>query len=288
VTVLETAVLAEGLVFPEAPRWHGGRLWFSDMYDQKVKTVDLDGQVEEVLSLGDRPSGLGWRPDGTLLVVSMEDRRLLGVNLDAGGAATAATEVVADLSGVAPGPCNDMVVDGDGRAYIGGFGPEGPGDVARLPTGLVVVEPDGRVHQAAGDLAFPNGIVLIDGGRTMVVAETHAHRLTTFVVGEDGSLGERSVFAEVGEARPDGICADLEGAIWVATTQHEVLRVRPGGTVTHRVTTGEHRSFACMLGGPSGTTLFVCTAKPTGGDLGADRSGRIETVEVEVPAAGLP
>lgn len=275
----QTRTLLDDLGFPEGPRWHDGRLWFSDFHDQRVRAVTPDGSVETVLQLDDAPSGLGWTPTGELLVVSMQRRALLRV---AGGG----PEVVAEVGSWVVGPTNDMVVDSTGAAYVGNFGFDLLGGAAPQPTALLRVSADGDVSVAADDVLFPNGMVLADGGRTLVVAETYGGRLTTFDVAADGSLSGRRVFAQMPEGVfPDGICLDAEGQVWVATARTpEVLRVREGGEVTARVHVASGSlSFACALGGPDGRTLFVCTARSF--KPGGERSGRIEVAQVDVPAA---
>lgn len=274
--------ILDGLCFGEGPRWHDGKLWFSDMHGLWVMTVDVAGHAEKIVEVPGHPSGLGWLPDGRLLVVSMEDRRLL--RLDPGGL----TEV-ADLSQLAPFHCNDMVVDARGRAYVGNFGFDLYGGDATVPTTLVLVEPDGRTRVVADDLYFPNGTVITPDGRTMIIGESFAARLTAFDIEPDGSLTNRRVWAQLQGDVPDGICLDAEGAVWVASPlSHSVLRVRQGGEETHRIAI-EKQAFACMLGGPQRRTLFICTA--TDGSPAksqALRDGRIEIVEVDVPGAGLP
>ena len=275
----QTRTLLDDLGFPEGPRWHDGRLWFSDFHDQRVRAVTVDGTVETVLELDDAPSGLGWSPSGDLLVVSMQRRALLRV-------AAGAPEVVAELGSWVPGPTNDMVVDSTGAAYVGNFGFDLLGGAAPTPTALLRVSPDGGVQVAAQDVLFPNGMVLADHGRTLVLAETYGGRLTAFDVAADGSLSGRRTFAEMPEGVfPDGICLDAEGQVWVATARTpEVLRVREGGEVTARVQVASGSpSFACALGGDDGRTLFVCTARGFRPD--GERSGRIEVATVEVPAA---
>jgi sugar lactone lactonase YvrE len=281
-----TTVLAAGLAFPEGPRWHDGRLWFSDMYSRRVKTVGLDGTVEDIVEVPGRPSGLGWRPDGTVLVVSMTERRLLAYDGHR-------TSSVADLSTVCPGDCNDMVVDRQGRAYVGNFGAGDGLGSARRPTVLAMVEPDGRVAAVADDMHFPNGMVLTEDGSSLIVAESNAQRLTQFRVAPDGTLHDRSVFAALGDVRPDGICLDRDGAVWTATIGPEVIRVRRGGAILERVTTGAPKAFACMLGGNERRTLFVCTAAPPSppaqfAAIAEAASGKIETAKVAVAGAGLP
>lgn len=277
------ATLLDGLTFPEGPRWHDGRLWFSDFYTHRVLAVSPDGTVETILEIPPRPSGLGWTPDGALLVVSMLDRRVLRVE-------NGATRVVADLSAVATGPCNDMVVDGRGRAYVGNFGYDRHQGEPPRTTCLARVDPDGRVTRAAEDLFFPNGTVITPDGRTMIVGETQGHRLTAFDVAPDGTLSNRRVWAQFEDAVfPDGICLDAEGAIWVSDARGSLLlRVREGGKIDGTVSTGSRYAFACMLGGADRRTLFVCTSTGSGPGMADKRDGAIETVRVSVPGAGLP
>ena len=274
-------VLIEGLRFPEGPRWRDGRLWFSDMHSQRVLTVDLEGRGETIVEVPQDPSGLGWLPDGRLLVVSMRDRKLL--RLDPDGLAE-----VADLSSMAPFHCNDMVVDGEGRAYVGNFGFDLHAGQQPAATNLILVEPDGRTKIAAEDLRFPNGAVITPDGRTLIVGETFGGCLTAFDIGEDGTLGGRREWARMERAVPDGICLDAEGAIWVASPVSGcVLRLCEGGEVTDRIEV-ETQAFACMLGGLERRTLFICTAATSDPNETEERTGRIEYVEVDVPGAGLP
>ncbi len=282
----EVKVLLDGLTFPEGPRWHEGILWFSDIYSRRVLTVDLQGSRETAVELSRAPSGLGWMPDGTLLVVTMIDRRLLAV-------AGEKQRVVADLSELAGGPCNDMVVDAAGRAYIGNTGSFTAVSVDQEPTlaAMVRVDPDGSATVVADDLAFPNGTVISADGRVLVVAETFAARLTAFDVADDGSLSNRRVWAQIEGAFPDGICLDSEGAIWVADAGpegHRVLRVFEGGRIERTISVGEHTAYACMLGGPDRQTLFICTCTGSGAEVAQKKDGRIEIIDVDVPGAGLP
>jgi sugar lactone lactonase YvrE len=278
---LET--LLDGLVFGEGPRWHGDRLWLSDMHDHTVLTVDLAGKREDVLQVAGKPSGLGWLPDGRLLVVSMQDRRLL--RREASGALV----THADLSALCTGDCNDMVVDGAGRAYVGNFGFDRHRGEEPRTACLARVDPDGAVTRAAEDLWFPNGTVITPDGRTLIVGETLAHRLTAFDVAADGTLSNRRVWASLDGVFPDGICLDADGCIWVTDARGPaILRVREGGRVEERVPTGDRHAFACMLGGADRRTLFVCTCTGSGPAMAEKREGRIETVRVAVPGAGLP
>ena len=276
-------IVVDGLTFPEGPRWHDGALWFSDFYTHRVLRVGAEGRAEVVAHVPGRPSGLGWAKDGALLVVSMMDRSLL--RLDG-----SRLETVADLSAVATGPCNDMVVDDAGRAYIGNFGSDRHRGEPLRPACIARVDPDGSVTRAAEDLIFPNGTVITPDGRTLVVAETFANRLTAFDVAADGALSNRRVFAELGTCFPDGICLDAEGAVWVADSRHpRVLRVLEGGRVERTVELGAGRSaFACMLGGDDRRTLFVCTNTGSGPTVADKTDGRVESVRVDVPGAGRP
>src|SRR5262249_59234059 len=280
--VKTTDVLLDGLAFPEGPRWREGVLWFSDMHDQLVKTVDLDGRCEAVVRVENDPSGLGWLPDRRLLVVSMRDRRLL--RLDPDGLREGAS-----LPRIASHHCHDMVTDARGRSYVGNFGFDFQKGESPRTAALALVYPDGRVQVAAEDLSFPNGTVITPDGRTLIVGESFAARLTAFDVAEDGSLSNRRIWAQLEKAVPDGICLDAEGAIWVASPMsNEVLRVREGGEVAERIRVAT-QAIACMLGGPKRTTLFVCTSESLlAEDCRAKRSAKIEVVEVSVPGAGLP
>jgi sugar lactone lactonase YvrE len=281
-------VLATGLCFGEGPRWHAGELWFSDMYDHAVKSVDLDGHVTVRVPVSGQSSGLGWLPDGDLVLVSMIDRQLLrwtGEHL----------EPHADLSGVATFHCNDMVVDARGRAYVGNFGFDLHAFVeARDPAmirsaDLALVQSDGTVQCVATDLAFPNGTVITPDGRTLVVAETMGSRLTAFDIADGGTLTNRRLWAELPRRRPDGICLDAEGAIWVANAAAaECVRVAEGGRIIDRIET-DQPCFACMLGGPDGTTLFMLTAPSSDpAEVVAVRGGRVLVSEAPAPRAGRP
>jgi sugar lactone lactonase YvrE len=272
------------LVFPEGPRWRDGKLWFSDMHAHRVMRVDLDGRLETVVDVPQCPSGLGWLPDGRLLIVSMRDRSLL--RLDPDGLA-----LVADLSGLASFHCNDMVVDRQGRAYIGNFGFDLEAQpLSPKPAEIILVMPDGQARVVADQVLFPNGAVITPDGSTLIVGETFATCLTAFTIEPDGSLSERRVWAELGKGvTPDGICLDAEGAIWVTSPgTSELLRVREGGDVTHRWQLTPV-PFACMLGGPDRQTLFILMAETYHPDEARQKvSGRIELMRVDVPGAGLP
>jgi sugar lactone lactonase YvrE len=276
------ATLIEGLSFPEAPRWHDGRLWFSDFYTHRVLAVDEQGRAQTIVEVPQRPSGLGWRPDGTLLVVSMRDRSLYRVD---GGKLS----LVADLSAHATGMCNDMVVDFAGRAYVGNFGYDRHAGEQPRPTCMLRVDPDGRVTRVAEDLLFPNGTVITPDGKVLVVGETFAHRLSAFDIAADGTLSNRRLFGEMEGLYPDGICLDAEGAIWIADPWGKrVVRMLDGGRIDRAISTGERGAYACMLGGADRCTLFICTNTGSGPAMADKRDGRIDCLRVDVPGAGFP
>ena len=277
----ELPVFVRGLDFGEGPRWHDGRLWFSDFFQHTVSSVGADGVRKVELEIDDFPSGLGWLPDGRLLVVAMESRRLLRVETDG----TIANQ--ADLSDVATGRCNDMVVATDGTAYVGNFGFV-LGEPMQ-PAALLRVQPSGEVDVAADGLEFPNGTVITPDGRTLIVGETFGKRATAFTIADDGTLHDRRLWAELGEVLPDGCTLDVEGAIWFADAGGTaVVRVREGGEVTDRVEVGQH-AFACALGGDDGRTLFVVAADSArDGEAQGSGTGTIRTHRVDVPHAGLP
>jgi sugar lactone lactonase YvrE len=279
----ERRVVLDGLGFPEGPRWHDGRLFFSDMGQATVFSVDLDGRLEEVVRVEQRPSGLGWLPDGRMLVVSMGERSVLRME-------DGKLVVHADISGLASFDCNDMVVDGRGNAYVGNAGfdlrerPLNP-----RPAQVVLVTPDGQARVADDQVMFPNGSVVTEDGSTLIVAETFANRLTAFDIADDGTLANRRTWAELPERAPDGICLDAEGAVWVADANTNLcVRVAEGGKLLETVGTGSRRCFACMLGGPDRRTLFLCTAEGFSGDAIRRRTGAIEALDVDVPGAGWP
>lgn len=290
---LTARVVTRGLYFGEGPRWHGGRLWFSDFYQRAVRSMGWDGEVRTELTLeDDQPSGLGWLPDGRLLVVAMHRRQVL--RLDAGGLA-----LHGDLSGIAAFHANDMVVDGQGGSYVGNFGfdldeamkARGVQDVlADHPTArLARIDANGTVSEAAADLHFPNGTVITPDGGTLIIAETLAMRLTAFDRGPDGSLSNRRVWATLGMRAPDGICLDATGHVWIANAiAPECVRVAPGGRIVATVRTSQP-CFACMLGGPDRRTLYMMTAPSSSPDVVRPTPrGAIECAEVETPGAGWP
>ena len=279
---LKTKVILDGLFFPEGPRWHKGKLWFSDMQGLQVMRMDATGRAEKIVEVSGSPSGLGWLPDDRLQVVSMIDRRLLRLEDDE-------LVAVADLNQLASFHCNDMVMDQQGRAYIGNFGFDYAANAPVKPAEIVLVMPDGQARIVAENLLFPNGTVITPDGRTLIVAETFGNRLTAFDIESDGSLNNRRIWAKLEGIFPDGICLDAAGAIWVAAPHPgQVMRVLEGGNISDRVTVST-RPYACMLGGDDRCTLFVCTAGSAIPDeVRVMPGGKIETIEAEVPGAGLP
>ncbi len=278
----------EGLRFGEGPRWRNGQLYLSDIADGRVLRVEEPGKTSVVTALDGRPSGLGWLPDGRLLVVSMSDHRLLRLDPDG-------LNEVADLTPLCGGHANDMVVDSKGHAFISniGFDVEGiPYDQLDIrPTHLIRVDPDGSVHSASDQMMSPNGMGLTPDERTLIVGESSAAALTAFDVAEDGTLSNRRTFAQLdGGATIDGMCLDAEGCVWAASPPtNEFLRVREGGEILDRVSTGERRAIACVLGGDDRRTLFCITNAYMGiPEAMKERSGRVEAVRVDVPGAGTP
>lgn len=270
--------IIDGLAFAEGLRWRDGRLWFSDMHAGEVHAWSPDGGGSDrvIARVEGSPSGLGWTPDGDLLVVSMQDRCLVRIGR------SGEPGTVADLSDYTPYPINDMIVDDHGRAYIGSFGFDLHGRGELQPSIVIRVDPDGSHRVVADDLLFPNGMVII--GDVLVMAESFGGRLSAFTIRGDGSLVDRRVWAALPEgASPDGICLDGELSIWVASPMtRECLRVREGGEVTGRVSTGERMSIACALGGEGGRELFIATSAHLSPASAAEhRDGRIEVARVE-------
>jgi sugar lactone lactonase YvrE len=267
-----TEVTVPALKFPEGPRWHDGALWFSDQLGGAVRRLvgdPADSRVEIVTEIS-RPSGLGFLPDGSALVTSMDACQVL--RIDAGGAVS----VHADLTAYGK-HLNDMYVDARGRAYVDAYGDDwNAGD-------LVLVQPDGTVTgPAASGLAFPNGIDTPDGGATLLVAETFAACISAFDVADDGSLSGRRVWASLPDKLPDGLCVDGDGSVWVASyATGEFLHVREGGEVVDRIAVEGRWAMACALGGPGGRTLFLCSAETDQERYFAgDAVGHLETVEL--------
>jgi sugar lactone lactonase YvrE len=292
---LET--LVGGGAFFECPRWHDGRLWVSDYWRYQVLAISPDGTTETVADVPGAPSGLGWLPDDTLLVVSMQDSRLLRVE-------NGATVQHADLSAHSGPQSNDMVVDASGRAYVSTIDFTAFADMPA--TNLVRVDPDGSVCVAAEGMSFPNGSVITPDGSTLIVAESWAQRLTAFDLQPDGSLANRRDWARFGpppaagtagqparwSCAPDGIALDAEGAVWVADAANKrAVRVLEGGEIVEEVSAGDLDVIACALGGDDGHTPFLCVTpdfRLMPEEAAKRRSARILTRRVDVPHAGRP
>ncbi|MSQ26292.1 MAG: gluconolaconase [Dehalococcoidia bacterium] len=284
-------VLLSGLNFPECPRWHGGKLWFSDMHAHKIMTVDLQGKSDVVVTLNtkeynDRPAGIGFLPDGSFLFVAMRTRKLLRY-------ANRTITLVADLGSFAAGMINDMEVDSKGRAYIGGRGAKADGTWIAWGS-IILVTTDGKARVVATDIHGPNGAGFTRGEKIFILAETHGNKISAFDVEPDGSLTHRRVFAETGPHKADGICIDAEGAVWVCSPLgKEAFRIKEGGEITHRIVYTDRSPIACILGGPDGRTLFLTNSRfdlPNMSSLkGGDDDKRttavgwIETIHVDVP-----
>jgi sugar lactone lactonase YvrE len=266
----ETRVVLEGLGFPESTRWRDGRVWFCNWGTGEVLAVTPGGDCEVMARLAPQtiPFSIDWLPDGRLLIIDGPQRLLFSQETDG------SLETVADLTSFGSAPFNEVVVDNAGNAYING----GPGSVMCVGSG-------GSVREVASGLRFPNGMALVDGGRTLVVADSHANDLVGFDVAEDGTLSARRVWASLDNA-PDGLCADADGAVWVASVpgQH-CVRVREGGEVLNMVSV-DRGCFACMLGGGDGRTLFIAAAEWHGMEV-AMNQGPGKTGQL-LAAAGQP
>lgn len=270
-------VLVDDLAFPEGLCWHAGELWFSDFGTRRVFSVTPEGVRTERAYIPGQPSGIGFRPDGAVLVVSMMDHLLIRLGEDH-------ASIEADLTTACVGPANDMIVDGRGRTYFGAFGydPGYEGTDALKPSALSMVSESGEITKVADDLSFPNGMAMTADGGTLVVAETFGGRLTAFAVADDGSLSDRRVFADLGDRAPDGICMDADGAVWAGCPfSEEFVHVADGGEVLGTVATPGRWSVACALGGEDGRTLFCATARTSLEEFHHGRSrGAIEVVLV--------
>jgi sugar lactone lactonase YvrE len=274
-------ILIDNLCFGEGPRWHDGALWLSDMHDRKVLKVQPDGSAETVVELpDDEPSGLGWLPDGDLLIVSMGKRQLLRFDGHT-------LKLHADLSKLASWHCNDMVVDAAGRAYVGNFGFDLHSGAEPKPAELIRVDPDGVATVEDDEVLFPNGTIITPDGKTLIVAESFGGHLTAFDIGADGSLSNKRLWAKLPEgAIPDGICLDQQGGIWSASpTSNDCIRQLEGGEVTHRIEL-DRGAFACMIGVAS---LYILTASSSHPDeCRANRDARVEVYEAPYAGVGWP
>ena len=275
------SILIDGLCFGEGPRWRDGALWLSDMHAQQVLRVTPTGTREVVVELDDdQPSGLGWLPNGDLLIVGMTKRQLLRFDGNS-------LSVHADLSDMASWYCNDMVTDDSGRAYVGNFGFDLHNNAKRKTAEIIRVEPDGSAFVESDDVMFPNGKVITPDGQTLIVGETFGNCLSAFDISDDGTLSNKRLWAQLPEgAVPDGICLDSDGGIWSASpTSNDCIRQIEGGEVTHRIAL-ERGAFACMIGDEN---LYILTS--TSSDPAkciANRDARVEIYDAPYPAAGWP
>lgn len=271
--------IRSGPGYPEAARWRDGALWYVEFFSREVRHTNIAGKEQVVARLEAMPGGLGWLPDGTPLVVSQNDFKVLRIGEDG------STRVHADLSRHCRGAANDMAVDAMGRAYVGHHGFDFFGGAELEPSSLLLVEPDGSVREVADGLIFPNGIAILPGGERLIVAESFANQLTMFDIAEDGSLAKRRVFAELGDDTPDGICCDEAGGVWFASPMTQrFARLDEDGRETDSIATEDGRwAVACALGGPVGTTLLALTAATSLEDMPQGKSQVfVEMAEVDV------
>lgn len=306
----ELKKLTGGLYFGEGPRWHENKLWFSDFYSHKVMTLDENNSLETVCEVPSQPSGLGWLPNGDLLIVSMLDRKILKFS-------EGSISVHADLSEYVAHKCNDMVVSSDGTAYVGNFGMGDAGESLNS-THLMIVKSDGTVLKGPDNLLFPNGTVITEDGKNLIVAETLGAKLTSFDIEDNGELVNRKLWARTSALYslliikflsslgfdlskvdfskysknlhvPDGICLDEKNGIWIASpTTKAVVRIEKGGNITDTISTPKG-AFACMLGGKDRKTLYVIISNSSDPEEAkASPEGEIHSIEVEIPGVGKP
>lgn len=276
-------LIVDGIDFGEGPRWHDGELWYSDFHQRAIYAVTPEGVSRTVhRDLPDQPSGLGWMPDGSLLAVAMTTRKVWRFDGDT-------RTDWADLSGIAAWHCNDMIVAGDGTAYVGNFGFDLESGATPAVATLARIAPDGTVSAAAADLRFPNGSVITPDGATLIVGQTMGASYVAFSINADGSLSGRRVWAETPNMFPDGCCLDADGAIWFADALgSQLVRVKEGGEITHQLPT-PMPTYACMLGGADEKTLYaLCAPSATTDATAGKAAGAIYAVSVDFPRAGLP
>ena len=306
----ELKKLIGGLYFGEGPRWHENKLWFSDFYSHKVMTLDENNSLETVCEVPNQPSGLGWLPNGDLLIVSMLDRKILRFS-------EGSISVHADLSEYVAHKCNDMVVGRDGTAYVGNFGMGDAGESLNS-THLMIVKSDGTVLKGPDNLLFPNGTVITEDGKNLIIGETLGAKLTSFDIEDNGELTNRKLWARTSPLFslliikflssmgfdlskvdfskysknlhvPDGICLDEKNGIWIASpTTKAVVRIEKGGNITDTINTPKG-AFACMLGGKERKTLYVIISNSSDPEEAqASPEGEIHSIEVEFPGVGKP
>lgn len=279
----QTQIFAEDFTFLEGPRWHEGRLWLSDIWDYTVFAIDENGAREAIVRVPERPSGLGFMPDGTPLIVSMINRHLYRL-VDGG------LVLHADLSALIDSEINDMVVDAEGRAYVGNMGYDLFSGAEAKTAEITLVEADGRFRHVAADLDFPNGMAISADGTTLYVAESFGHRVSAFSRAADGSLGARRTLVELPDQIPDGICLDTDGSVWVSgVTGGAFILIGSDGQARARIDVSPRAAIACQLGGSDGHTLFCLTYAGGIEELSRGEPGaRIEVARVDTPAAGSP
>jgi sugar lactone lactonase YvrE len=275
-------ILLTGRGLVESPRWHGDRLYFSDWSAGEVVTVDLAGHSDVIARVDSLPLCIAWLPDSRLVIVSSPQGQLLRLEPD--------RSLVTHANLGRPG-WNDIVADGRGNVYVNGAGFNPMAGEEFRPGSVSLVAPDGSVRQVADDIAFPNGMAVTGDNSTLVVADSYRHHLVAFDIAADGGLSNRRIWADLGEGTPDGICADAEDAIWYADVPgRRCVRVAQGGTVLQTVSL-DRGAFACVLGGPERTTLFIVAATWQGmtqSEMVAPGSGQVLFTEVDVPGAGRP
>jgi sugar lactone lactonase YvrE len=270
----DITALVTGRSFLEGPRWHDGALYVSDMHGDAVLRITEDGEVFTVVQV-EQPSGLGWLPDGSLLISSMTPRKVM--RFDGSDLA-----VHADLSSLAHYEINDMCVDRHGHAFVGQFGFDYAGGGTPTAAALLRVDPDGSACEVADNLEFANGMVITADQSTLLVAESFGKRITGFDLADDGSLSQRRVWADLSDY-PDGIAIDTDGAVWVASPMFDrFVRVVAGGDVTATVETPSRHGIACEVGGADGRTLFMLTATTVGERIKSQTalSAAVETTRV--------
>ncbi len=280
----ELHTLMTGIVFGESPRWHRDRLWFSDWGAHEVVAVDLDGESEVMTRVAAFPFSIDWLPDGRLLVVAGSERLLLR------GTSDGSLETHVDLTSLCDRPWNEIVVDGRGNAYLNCIGFDMMAGEEVAPGIVALVGPDGSARQVADGVSFPNGMAVTPDNTTLVVAESYASRLTAFDIDADGGLSNRRVWADLGDGVPDGICVDVDGAVWYGDVPNRCcVRVGQGGEVLQTINL-DRGCFACMLGGADQRTLFMMTAEWRGPEAMADAAptGQVVTAEAPAPRAGWP
>jgi sugar lactone lactonase YvrE len=280
----DLTTLKTGIEFGESPRWHEGRLWFSDWAAEKLYAVDLDGNSEVIVEVPSFPFCIDWTPDGQLLIVSARRRAVLKLEADRSLSVFADLTVLSDRP-----PNNEIVVDGRGNIYVNGGGFDMMAGEAPAPGTVALVSPTGAAREVAGGLEFPNGMAVTPDNSTLIVAESYGRRLTAFEIADDGALENRRVWADLGEDAPDGVCVDAEGAVWYADVPHRhCVRVREGGEVLETIEL-DRGCFSCALGGPDGRTLFIVAREWHGADISAGAgTGVLVATRVGVPHAGWP